>query len=523
MLLRFLLPLALALCVAVNADSVDWLKKANAALISADYANALEAFSEAIAADPPAYLTYFRRATAQQALGRTGAALADLESTVERNPKFGKAYLQRARLELREGEYRSALETLKRMNKHVQDAKDKAAAEDLRTQIAHAKGLETRLGKLCPRKVDECIQTADELLKLAPNDVSARRRRADAEMARGNLDAAVIDWTRLAHLAPSPELQLRLSLVAYYVLGTRESQMQDAGFAHIKACLHNDPDNKRCSRAFKQMRKVDKAMHKARGFSDSNSWAAVVSALKGAKVGAPIVYDEVAALLRDAAQGEDAVLPPGVDAKSELLHEIEGLYCKAYVEQNLVRKAMPWCEKLLARDPNNVQALVAKGEEHMSAGKYEEAVRVFAQAFEQTENSDRGVHQRLAKAQKLMKQSKAKDYYKTLGIARDADERTIKKAYRQLAREHHPDKGGSQEKMAEINEAFGVLSDPELRARYDQGDDPNDPTGGQDAYEHPFAQGNPFARGEHPFAQFFQQAHFQNGGPFQGEQFHFSF
>ena len=159
----------------------------------------------------------------------------------------------------------------------------------------------------------------------------------------------------------------------------------------------------------------------------------------------------------------------------------------------------------------------------MSAGKYEEAVRVFAQAFEQTENSDRGVHQRLAKAQKLMKQSKAKDYYKTLGIARDADERTIKKAYRQLAREHHPDKGGSQEKMAEINEAFGVLSDPELRARYDQGDDPNDPTGGQDAYEHPFAQGNPFARGEHPFAQFFQQAHFQNGGPFQGEQFHFSF
>ena len=67
MLLRFLLPLALALCVAVNADSVDWLKKANAALISADYANALEAFSEAIAADPTAYLTYFRRATAQQA------------------------------------------------------------------------------------------------------------------------------------------------------------------------------------------------------------------------------------------------------------------------------------------------------------------------------------------------------------------------------------------------------------------------------------------------------------------------
>lgn len=76
----------------------------------------------------------------------------------------------------------------------------------------------------------------------------------------------------------------------------------------------------------------------------------------------------------------------------------------------------------------------------------------------------------------------------------------------------HPDKGGSEAKMAAVNEAYEVLSNPgsslfvatcfahpffplELRQRFDQGDDPNDPMS---------QQGGPFAQGGHPFAQFFQ-------------------
>ena len=61
-----------------------------------------------------------------------------------------------------------------------------------------------------------------------------------------------------------------------------------------------------------------------------------------------------------------------------------------------------------------------------------------------------------------------KDYYKTLGVARDADEKTIKSAYRKLARKHHPDVNkGSAERFKEISEAHTVLSDPEKRKRYD--------------------------------------------------------
>lgn len=69
---------------------------------------------------------------------------------------------------------------------------------------------------------------------------------------------------------------------------------------------------------------------------------------------------------------------------------------------------------------------------------------------------------------------KFQDYYETLGVARDATQEQIKKAFRKLARIHHPDvakdkdKAGAEEKFKEINEAYEVLSDPEKRKRYDQ-------------------------------------------------------
>jgi len=63
----------------------------------------------------------------------------------------------------------------------------------------------------------------------------------------------------------------------------------------------------------------------------------------------------------------------------------------------------------------------------------------------------------------------AKDYYKILGINRGASDEDIKKAYRRLAHEHHPDKkGGSEQKFKEINEAYQVLSNREKRDQYDR-------------------------------------------------------
>src|SRR4029450_8147099 len=63
-----------------------------------------------------------------------------------------------------------------------------------------------------------------------------------------------------------------------------------------------------------------------------------------------------------------------------------------------------------------------------------------------------------------------KDYYKILGVDRKADDKTIKSAYRRLARKFHPDVAKTKdatERFKEVSEAYEVLPDPEKRRRYD--------------------------------------------------------
>ena len=62
----------------------------------------------------------------------------------------------------------------------------------------------------------------------------------------------------------------------------------------------------------------------------------------------------------------------------------------------------------------------------------------------------------------------AANHYDTLGVKKGATADEIKKAFRRLARKHHPDAGGSEDRFKEVNEAYEVLSDPEKRKQYDE-------------------------------------------------------
>jgi molecular chaperone DnaJ len=96
-----------------------------------------------------------------------------------------------------------------------------------------------------------------------------------------------------------------------------------------------------------------------------------------------------------------------------------------------------------------------------------------------------------------------RDYYEVLGVGKSASADEIKKAFRRLAVQHHPDRGGDETKFKELNEAYEVLKDSSKRQRYDQ-------FGHAGVGSSAASDGNPFAG-------------FGGGGGAQGQPFNFDF
>ncbi len=121
-----------------------------------------------------------------------------------------------------------------------------------------------------------------------------------------------------------------------------------------------------------------------------------------------------------------------------------------------------------------------------------------------------------------------KDYYATLGVARDATADEIRKAYRKLARKYHPDvskEADAEVRMKEVNEANAVLSDPEKRAAYDQlgksyrpGQDFQPPPDWDSGFE--FSGGGFSPHEAAGFSDFFSELFGRMGGGGGGRGFH---
>jgi len=179
------------------------------------------------------------------------------------------------------------------------------------------------------------------------------------------------------------------------------------------------------------------------------------------------------------------------------------------------KKSQPWCDEALAYNEHSLPGLLSKAQAHMAAENFEAAIGAYNTAKEHHPAAQE-INQLLHHAQVELKRSKTKDYYKVLGLTRDADELQIKSAYRKMVKIHHPDKSHMQgitkedaeKKMASVNEAYEILSDPELKERFDRGEDPNDH---EQQRQHPFGGGG----GGFPFQQ--------HSGGGQHQQFNFKF
>jgi len=184
---------------------------------------------------------------------------------------------------------------------------------------------------------------------------------------------------------------------------------------------------------------------------------------------------------------------------------------KAHTKLGQHAKAIEEAEKHI-ENLESVEGLFALGEAQVEAEHFEDAIRSFRRAEEiSPQEGKQAAQQKIREAEVALKQSKEKNYYKILGLQRNADAKEIKKAYREMALKWHPDKNlgegkdEAEKKFQDVSEAYEVLSDKELRAKYDRGEPVFENQGGGAHHQNAH--------------QFFNQQ-FQHGG---GQRFHFRY
>ncbi|KAG5337019.1 hypothetical protein C0989_011144 [Termitomyces sp. Mn162] len=500
------------------------INRANTLLSLGQFNEAARLYTEAIDQSPTDYLLYYKRATAYFSLALHTPALDDFDKVLAlTSGTFDGANLMKARIHAREGHFEPAREAL---GVYVKAKGANEETRELGESIELGVEMERRMEREREGQLwDACVESASAALRSASYSIDIRSVRAECALASGDVDSAVGDLTRLSHLLPpSTTLLTTIFRLSYFLLSPSPAPLNT-----LKQCLHYDPDSKPCLTLRRLLKSFDRTFSSLRDLQSANDHRGVIALLS--KGDFLIKFDDA---LRDHTSRAQ-ILPPQLAARqhtpeiplpdafrtSVRRQELVRALCKAYTAVGTRKEMMgKWCEELLGMKgcEEDVDGLVGRGEVLMARQEWEEAVRVLEKAFEGSGRGSHDIHARLQRAEKLLKQSKQKDYYKVLGVARDADDRTIKKAFRTAAKTAHPDKGGSESKMAAVNEAYEVLSNPELRARFDNGEDPNDPMAQQQyGYAYPFAAG-----GGHPFAQFFQGGGFP-GSQGQGGSFQFHF
>ncbi|EJT75282.1 DnaJ and TPR domain-containing protein [Gaeumannomyces tritici R3-111a-1] len=488
--------------VAISAEDIasdtplsQLLTSAQSHLSRGETSDALIYYDAAIARNPSDYLTYFKRATTYLSLGRTAQATDDFNRVLDLKPGFEGAHVQLGRIRQRSADWAGAREQFELARK----TKGHPEMDDL-LEAQAAAGLAADADKA--GKWDECVQNAGVAIMVANRAAALREMRARCRFEKGEVEEGMSDLQHVLNMrAGDVGPYVKISANAFYALGDLTN-----GLAQIRKCLHSDPESKPCKKLLRREKTIEKALAKVeKAFSKNQP-------MTGTRLLVPSSDDEgLIKEVKDAVSElrEDGTIPKA--APNVLVARVVELACQGYYDMSS-KKAQAFCDESLQLNPDSVYGLLHKAKLQQEKELYEEAIKTLDRARELAPERGEMIDKLLNDAKIALKRSQTKDYYKVLGVAHDADERQIKSAYRKLSKQHHPDKAAKQglskddaeKKMATINEAYEVLSNPELRARFDAGDDPNS--------QQQHGGGNPF--GGHPFFH-------QGGGG--GQQFKFQF
>ena len=227
----------------------------------------------------------------------------------------------------------------------------------------------------------------------------------------------------------------------------------DMGKKHMRQALNVDPDNKMIAKFWKSMTTMEKIKDQANEEFKLQNFDAAIELYNSCLDFDPLNNQYNQTVLYNRA-------------------------C-AYNRKGQNDLAMEDLDLAIKQNPEYAKAYFKKGDIKLEMKLYDEAIGEYSKV-KQFAPQTPGLREKLRNAQLELKKSKRKDLYALLGTDSGAGESMIKKAYRKMAIQWHPDKhaNGTEEEKAEaekkfkeIGEAYAVLSDPQKRQRYDAGED----------------------------------------------------
>lgn len=386
----------------------------------------------------PNSATYLgNRAAAFMSAGRYSEALEDCKRSAELDPYNSKILLRLARIYTSLGQPEEAIATFGRIQPPP-SAKDTAPAKEM---LRHVRAAQSALRDgTAASMVLHPLDMAEKLLgvgALKPRKWQLMRGEALLKMGDANSlgEAQNIAMSLLRINSQDPEA-LVLRGRALYSQGENDKAVQ-----HFRKALSCDPDFKDAVKWLRTVQKLEKTKEEGNAQYKAGRWQAALD-----------IY--TSALDID---------PSNKGTNSKILQN--RALCRIKLKQ--YDEAVADTERAIALDPSYIKARKTKANALGLAEKWEAAVREW-KAIQELDPEDRTIAREIRKAELELKKSQRKDYYKILGVDKNASEQEIKKAYRRLAIVHHPDKNpgdaNAEARFKDISEAHETLIDPQYVA-----------------------------------------------------------
>ena len=414
----------------------------------------------AVEADPKSATYLSNRTAAYMSAGQYGLALLDCQRADVLDPNNPKVLHRLAKVYVALGQPGEALATYDRINPPP-SAKDRQPATQMLKHLTQAQQTLASSGSLALHALD---QAQNQLPSNATPPRKWRLMRGEAHLLLSNPnslgEAAQIAMGLLRNNSADPEA-LVLRGRALYGQGENPQAL-----AHFRKALECDPDFRDAVKWLRLVQKLDRLKEEGNDFFKRGRYQQAID-----------VY--TSALEVDAGNR---------GTNSKILNN--RAMCFSKLKQ--WTKALEDCDKAIQMDATYTKARKTRAKALGEGGDWEAAVREY-KAIAEANPEEAGIAKDIRNAELELKKSKRKDYYKSLGIEKDANDQQIKKAYRKLAVIHHPDKNPgdaeAEARFKDIQEAHETLIDPQKRERYDSGVDLMEPGEGMHSHGGGFGGG----------------------------------